>query len=71
MDLTERGLLGRLLLSQDRNRKPNLHKYGGPGYSDLINRFLPMLKEKGITDEEIQTLTVHNPSEALRIRARL
>lgn len=68
MDLKERGLFGRLLLSQDRNRKPNLRKHGGPGYSDLINRFLPMLKEKGMTCEEIQTLTVNNPSEALRIR---
>jgi len=61
-------LLGRLLLSQDRNRKPNLRKHGGPGYSDIINRFLPMLKERGITDVDIQTLAVNNPSEALRIR---
>jgi phosphotriesterase-related protein len=67
-DLKELGLLGRLLLSQDRNRKPNLIKYGGPGYSDLINRFIPLMKVNGITDDEIRTLTVDNPSEALRIR---
>jgi phosphotriesterase-related protein len=67
-DLKERGLLSRLLLSQDRNRKPNLRKHGGPGYSDLINRFIPMLKDKQITDEEIHTLTVKNPSKALRFR---
>jgi len=27
-----------------------------------------MLKERGITDEDIQTIMVDNPSKALRIR---
>ena len=66
--LKERGLLGHLLLSQDRNRKPMLRKYGGPGYSDIINRFTSLLLEKGLTDEDIKKVTVENPSKALRKR---
>lgn len=68
VELKDRGLLDSLLLSQDRNRKPNLRRYGGPGYSDLINRFLPMLRDRGISDDDIDTLMVKNPSRALRIR---
>jgi phosphotriesterase-related protein len=66
--LKERGLLDHLLLSQDRNRKPELHKYGGPGYLDLMNRFVPLLKGKGITDDEVRLLLVRNPRKALALR---
>ncbi len=66
--LKERGLLGHLLLSQDRNRKLMLRKYGGPGYSDIINRFIPLLLDKGLTDEDIKKVTAENPSKALRKR---
>ena len=66
--LKARGLLGHLLLSQDRNRKPMLKKYDGPGYLDIINRFIPMLRERGLTDDDIHKLTVDNPSNALRKR---
>ncbi len=67
-ELKDRGVLDRLLLSQDRNRKPNLCRYGGPGYSDLIVRFLPMLRQRGLSEDEIDMLTGKNPSTALRIR---
>jgi len=67
--LKERGLLGHLLLSQDRNRKPMLRKYGGPGYSDIINRFISLLLEKGLTEDDIKKVTVENPSKALRKRS--
>jgi phosphotriesterase-related protein len=66
--LKEKGLLGQLLISQDRNRKPFLRKYGGPGYSDLINRFIPILYEKGLTNEDVKKLTCDNPIKALRKR---
>ena len=66
--LRERGLLGHLLLSQDRNRKPMLRKYNGPGYSDILNRFIPLLLEMGLTTKDVRRLTVENPSKALRKR---
>jgi phosphotriesterase-related protein len=66
--LKEKGLLGHLLISQDRNRKPMLRKYGGPGYSDVLNRFIPILHDKGLTNEDVKKLTYDNPMKALRKR---
>jgi phosphotriesterase-related protein len=66
--LKEKGLLGHLLISQDRNRKPMLRKYGGPGYSDVLNRFIPILHDKGLTNEDVKKLTYDNPIKALRKR---
>ena len=65
-----RGLLDQLLLSQDRNRKPMLRKYGGPGYSDIISRFNPILEKVGLTLKEIKKITHNNPGKALRKREK-
>jgi phosphotriesterase-related protein len=66
--LKERGLLGHLLISHDHCRKQNYQKYGGPGYSYLTKIFVPMLKERGMTEEDIDLLLVKNPARALRKR---
>jgi len=68
LGLRERGYLKQVLLSHDQNRKPSLRKYGGPGYSDILNRFVPMLREKGMSIKDIDTVLVKNPARALRIR---
>jgi phosphotriesterase-related protein len=69
MLMKNRGLLDHILLSHDQNRKPSFRKYGGPGYSDIIKRFVPMLMDKGMTSEDIEILLVNNPRKALRIRS--
>jgi predicted metal-dependent phosphotriesterase family hydrolase len=68
VSLNKKGLLGHLLISQDRNRKPFLRKYGGPGYNDIMERFIPLLLEKGLSKEDIHLVTIENPAKALRIR---
>ena len=70
VELKNRGYLNQLLLSQDRNRKLMLQKYGGPGYSDIIKRFTPLLINRGIKKKDIETLLIKNPAKALRIRER-
>ena len=66
--LKKKGLLGHLLISQDRNRKPMLRRYDGPGYSDVLKRFIPILRDKGWNNKDIQKLTCDNPVKALRKR---
>ena len=66
--LRENGFTDRILISQDRNRKPMLSYYGGPGYSDIILRFIPMLMEKGFNETEIRKLMVVNPLKALTMK---
>lgn len=59
------GFLNRLLLGQDRNRKLELKKYGGPGYSDVLDRFSGMLLDRGLSRHEIDIICVQNPARVL------
>ena len=34
---------------------------GGPGYAQTVTRFVPILREAGVGDDQIRTLTVDNP----------
>ena len=39
-------------------------QYGGPGYDNVITNFVPLLRERGVTEEQIHTMTVVNPGRA-------
>ena len=62
------GLAGRVMLSNDICELGQLHAYGGPGYANVIEQFLPMLRERGVSDEHIHQMTVVNPSIAFAFR---
>lgn len=70
--MKERGLLGRVLLSQDAG----WYQVGEPGggsfrpYDTLFEQFLPALKGAGVSEDERTRLTVSNPAEAFSIRVR-
>ena len=38
-----------------------MRSYGGTGYDHVITRFLPLLWERRIPEEDTTTLTVDNP----------
>ncbi|WP_017471522.1 phosphotriesterase family protein [Amphibacillus jilinensis] len=63
--LLDQGLGKQLLLSQDIFLKMFLKKYGGYGYSHIIENFVPRLRKKGVSESEIQQLLVKNPQTAL------
>ena len=65
MELIQAGYLDRILLSQDVCTKLQLKKYGGRGFSYVIEFFLPELKRLGVTDAQIQTIMVENPRRVL------
>jgi predicted metal-dependent phosphotriesterase family hydrolase len=58
----------RLLLSQDVCLPHHLRWFGGIGYGYLLEQFVPMLRDVGVTDEQIDTLLVANPARVLSIR---
>jgi phosphotriesterase-related protein len=78
--LRRENCLGRVLLSHDDGwsvegngaRGPlKLFGNGNPQpYRSVFDRLLPDLKREGLTDAEIERLTVKNPAEALTIRVR-
>jgi len=66
-DLLARGHVERVLLSQDVCNDAQLPRYGGNGYAYLATTFLPRLREAGVSDAEIETMTVANPRRILTI----
>ncbi|MDQ2662114.1 MAG: hypothetical protein M3Y52_09610 [Actinomycetota bacterium] len=67
-ELCSRGLADRVMLSNDICELGQLAAYGGPGYANVIENFLPMLRERGVGDDDIHRMTVVNPSIAFAFR---
>ena len=66
-ELLARGHAERILLSQDVCHDAQLSRYGGNSYTYLARSFLPRLREAGVGDAEIETMTVANPRRLLTI----
>lgn len=57
--------LSQIVLSMDITRKSHLKSHGGIGYSYMFTDFLPLLRASGMTQEQIDTLLIHNPKRIL------
>jgi phosphotriesterase-related protein len=66
-ELLSRGHVDRVLLSQDVCHDSQLNRYEGNGYTYLARSFLPRLREAGVSEAEIETMTVHNPRRLLTV----
>ena len=66
-ELLSRGHADRILLSQDVCHDSQLSRYGGNGYTYLAGTFLPRLRDAGVSDSEIATMTVANPRRLLTV----
>lgn len=67
--LMDKGYVDRLLLSQDICYKVNLHKFGGNGYDHILSNIVPVLKERGISEDELSKMLIENPARLLTISA--
>ncbi|WP_164217181.1 phosphotriesterase [Virgibacillus sp. YIM 98842] len=70
LDFIERGFHQQILLSADLTRKSHWKKHRGPGYDLVLRDFIPQLKFKGVTDEIINDLLIHNPANAFAVKER-
>ncbi len=61
IELKKRGLLNRLMLSMDITRKSHLKVNGGLGFSYLLDTFVPMLRQGGLSEKEIDMMLIENP----------
>lgn len=66
-EIVDRGFVDHLLLSTDRNRRLELKSHGGLGYAHMLTTFVPMLRERGLTEGVITRMLVENPRRALAI----
>ena len=67
--LVKEGYLKQILLGGDVCMKSHLHAYGGKGYDHVPAKFLPLLRQLGISTDELHVMTVVNPARALDIAA--
>lgn len=66
-NLIEEGYLSSILITCDVCLKTLLHKYGGWGYDHILTNIVPMMRDEGITDEQIDILLRENPRRFLNI----
>jgi phosphotriesterase-related protein len=59
------GWVERLLLSSDRCYRSDLHAFGGVGYDVVFIRFFARLREQGVSDADLNQMTIQNPRRVL------
>jgi phosphotriesterase-related protein len=67
--LIREGHLAQIMLAGDICMKSHLRAYGGKGYDHVPRRFLPLLRNLGVTEEAIHAMTVENPARAVDVRS--
>ena len=66
--LAKRGHIERLLISQDMGGvKTRLLAYGGWGYAHTLTHVVPLFRNAGWDETEVETLMIGNPARLLRI----
>lgn len=66
-NLISHGYLGQILVSEDLTRKSHLKNRGGIGYSYLLDTFLPMVYDAGISKEQVRVILEDNPRKFLDV----
>lgn len=67
--LIDRGHLDRITLSQDICTRTRLQRWGGHGYRHLFDNVVPVMRRRGFTEDEIDTLLVRTPRRLLTVPA--
>lgn len=63
--LIEGGFEDRIVLGTDIGTRDALKTYGGRGFAWLIESFIPRMREAGLSQSQIDKLTIHNVARAL------
>ena len=66
--LINAGYSDQIVIGTDVFIKLMTRRYGGCGYSRLLNYVVPTLKKVGISDENVRKITIDNPARLLSMR---
>jgi phosphotriesterase-related protein len=66
VQLVEAGFINQILISHDHCSKHRLFSWGGPGYAHILENIAPLLMSRGLTREQVETITVANPRRFLQ-----
>ncbi len=65
MQLIAEGYLEHILLSHDTFLKVLLTAYGGFGYAHILRNIVPVMLRQGVTETQVNTMTIDNPGRLL------
>ena len=68
-ELVSRGLVDRILISQDICTRHRLVRYGGHGYGHVVGHIAMRMRDRGWREEDIETIVVRNPARLLTFAA--
>ncbi len=63
--LVDHGYAERLVLAHDVFGKSGLAAWGGFGIAHILENIVPRLRERGISDQDVHSMTVANPARVL------
>lgn len=67
IELIERGYGERLVMATDTWQKAQYVEYGGFGFAHIHDNICPMLKRNGVTQKQIQQITILTPRKLLNM----
>lgn len=65
MRLIEAGYRDQLVIAHDICFKTCLMKYGGDGYEHILKNVVPVMRRKGMSEDDISAILVHNPARIM------
>jgi len=68
--LCSAGFIDQIMLSNDLCLIDQMSAFGGPGYDNVIRAFVPLLRERGLDEQQIDTMLVANPARAFAYPAQ-
>jgi phosphotriesterase-related protein len=65
--LVHRGYVSRIVVSQDICTRTRLRHYGGHGYAHLLENAVPLMRRRGLGDDDIDQIIVRTPRRLLTL----
>lgn len=63
--LIRQGFRDQLVIAHDICHKQGLLRYGGEGYGHILENALPVMRRKGMREEDLEAMLVRNPARVL------
>jgi phosphotriesterase-related protein len=67
-ELVRRGYVAQIVVSQDICTRTRLRRYGGHGYAHLLENAVPLMRRRGLGDDDIDQIIVRTPRRLLTLR---
>jgi phosphotriesterase-related protein len=65
MRLVREGFRNQLVIAHDICHKHGLLRYGGEGYGHILENVVPVMRRKGMSDQDLDAILVKNPARVL------